>query len=312
MKINITINSGDSTSNSERPTNVPKNSKFVLTSLEIAFNRIFAVLLVLSIIPYILTNFLTPTIIIYIAFVFFLWFGKKHHPFVNFIFLIIALIVYFAPMETLGWGLFRYLKEFRFNGFDFLNIDSIYCIAPLIFVSFSVKNVLSNIFTYFKTSTVSHNAFLISLVIVLVTLLVYPFLDSVKLRDQSFPPQGTGDLSIIVIRQTLTFIDQYHKEDGFISRFDSSTKTYIYRLRLIDPLNKDLQFTKVETDGEIINFTTDSRVKCLNCQKDMGDPYSLVFPAGKYIDFIVTSGQLIREIIFTEPGDKMDEFVFWK
>ncbi|MCJ7727380.1 MAG: hypothetical protein MUO96_01905 [Actinobacteria bacterium] len=312
MKISSTFNSGDSTSNSEKSTNVPKNSKFALTPLEIAFNRLFAVLLILSIIPYFLTNFLTPTIIIYIAFVFFLWFGKKHHPFANIIFFIIALSIYFIPMEAIGWGLFRMLKEFRFNGFDFLNIDLICFIAPLIFISFSVKNVLSNVSAYFKTSTVSRNVFFISLFIVLVTLLAYPFLDSVKLRDQSFPAQGTGDLSIIVIRQTLTFIDRYNKEDGFTSRFDTSTKKYIYRLRLLEPLNKDLQFTKVETDGEKINFTTDSRVNCLNCQKDVGDPYGLVFPAGKDIDFIITSDQLIKVVKFTEPGDKVAEFVFWK
>ena len=307
MDINISINT------KAVPEKISQDkNQLSLTTLEIALNRLFAILLVLSIVPYLLTNFLTPTIIIYIVFVFFLWFGKKHHPFANIIFFIIALNVYFIPMESIGWGLFRYLKEFRFNGFDFLNIDLICFIAPLIFISFSVKNVLSNIFAYFKTSTVSRNAYLISLVIVLVTLVAYPFLDSVKLRDQSFPAQGTGDLSIIVLRQTLTFIDRYHKEDGFTSRFDSSTKKYIYRLRLIKPLDKDLQFTKVETDGEKINFITDNRVECSNCQKDISDPFGLVFPAGKDIDFIITSDQLIKAIKFTEPGDKVADFVFWK
>ncbi|MCX6816335.1 MAG: hypothetical protein NTZ93_00445, partial [Candidatus Beckwithbacteria bacterium] len=71
-------------------------------------------------------------------------------------------------------------------------------------------------------------------------------------------------------------------------------------------------FTKVETDGEKINFTTDNRVKCLNCQKGISDPFSLVFPAGKEIDFIITSDQLIKSITFTEPEDKVAEFVFWK
>lgn len=311
MNINISINTN------KNPTAISSNvsqdkNQFSLTPLEIVFNRFFAVLLILSIIPYFLTNFLTPTIIIYIAFVFFLWFSKKHHPFANIIFFIIALGIYFIPMEAIGWGVFRYLKEFRFNGFDFLNIDLICFIAPLIFVSFSVKNVLSNISAYFKTSTVSRNAFLISLVIVLATLLVYPFLDSVKLRDQSFPAQGTGDLSIIVIRQSLTFIDRYHKNDGFTSRFDSSTKKYIYRLRLLEPLNKDLQFKKVEADGEKINFITDNRIECSNCQKDISDPFGLVFPANKDIDFIITSDHLIKVINFTEPGDKVAEFVFWK
>ena len=287
-------------------------NQFSLAPLEIVLNRLFAVLLVLSIIPYILTNFLTPTIIIYIVFVFFLCFSKKHHLFANIIFFIIALVIYFIPMESIGWGLFRYLKEFRFSGFDFLNIDLICFIAPLIFVSFSVKNVLSNISAYFKNSTVSRNVFFIPLVIILVTLLAYPFLDSVKLRDQSFPAQGTGDLSIIVIRQSLTFIDRYHKNDGFTSRFDTSTKKYIYRLQLLEPLSKDIQFTKIETDGEKINFSTDSQIECLNCQKDIGDPYGLVFPANKDINFVITSDQLIKAINFTEAGNKMDEFVFWK
>ena len=314
MKISSTFNSGDSTSNSEKSTNVPKNSKFALTPLEVAFNRLFAVLLVLTTIPLLLNIRTLPTIVIFIVFACFLLFGKKYRLFVNIIFLIFALGVYFIHFTLIDWGLFRYLKEFRLGGFDFLNIDSIFCIAPLIFISFSVRNFLGNILAYFKTSKVSRNVYyFISLFIVLATLLAYPFLDSVKLRDQSFPPaQGTGDLSVIVIRQTLTFIDRYHKEDGFTSRFDSSTKKYIYRLRLLESLNKDLQFTKVETDGEKINFTTDGRVKCLNCQKNTGDPYSLVFPAGKDIDFIITSDQLIRVIKFTEPGDKVAEFVFWK
>ena len=302
------------TSNLGNSTSVPEKSKFALTRLEIVFNRIFAVLLVLSIYLFFLTNFLTPVIIIYIVFAIFLWFSKKYHLFANILFFIIALGIYFInpPWDQLGLGLFRYLKEFRFNGFDFLNFGSLHFIAPLIFVSFSVKNILSNIFAYLKASTVSRNIYFISLFIVLATLLVYPFLDSVKLRDQSFPAQGTGDLSIVVIRQTLTFIDRYNKEEGFTSRFDTSTKKYIYRLRLLEPLNKDLQFTKVETDGEKINFTTDGRVKCLNCQKDVGDPYGLVFPAGKDIDFIITSDQLIKVVKFTEPGDKVAEFVFWK
>ncbi len=177
---------------------------------------------------------------------------------------------------------------------------------------FNPNNDLGNIFAYFKAGTVSRNVYYISLVIILVTLLIYPLLDSVKLRDQSFPAQGTGDLSIIVLRQTLTFIDRYHKEAGFTSRFDTLTKKYIYRLRLLEPLKKDLQFNKVEADGEKINFTTDNRVKCLNCEKDVNNPYGLVFPANKDIDFIITSDQLIKAINFTEPGDKMAEFVFWK
>lgn len=277
-------------------------------------NRLFAVLLVLFLIPYILTNFLTPIIIIYIVFAIFLWFSKKYHLFANILFFIIALGIYFInpPLDQLGLGLFRYLKEFRFNGFDFLNFRSLLFLSPLIFVSFSVKNILSNIFAYFKASVVSRKVYFISLVITLVTLSVYPLLDSIKLRDQSFPAQGTGDLSIVVTRQTLAFIDRYHKQDGFTSRFDTSTNKYVYRLRLIEPLNKDLQFKKVEADDEIINFTTDSRVECLNCQKDMGDSFGLVFPANKDINFIITSDHLIKILNFTELEDKVTKFVFWK
>ena len=283
-------------------------------SINIINNRLFAILLVLSISLFFLTNFLTPIIIVYVVFAIFLWFSKKYHLFANILFFIIALGIYFInpPLDQLGLGLFRYLKEFRFNGFDFLNFGSLHFIAPLIFVSFSVKNILSNIFAYFKASIVIRKVYFISLFIVLATLLVYPLLDSVKLRDQSFPAQGTGDLSIVVTRQTLTFIDRYNKEDGFTSRFDTSTNKYVYRLRLIEPLNKDLQFKKVEADDEIINFTTDSRVECLNCQKDISDPFSLVFPANKDIDFIITSDHLIKILNFTELEDKVTKFVFWK
>jgi len=298
----------------EKPTSTPENSKFALTPLEIVLNRLFAVLLFLSTYLFFLTNFLTPIIIIYIVFAIFLWFSKKYHLFVNILFFIIALGIYFItpPWDQLGLGLFRYLKEFRFNGFDFLNFGSLHFIAPLIFVSFSVKNILSNISAYFKTDTVACSVFFISLVVILVTLLAYPFLDSVKLNDQSFPLKGNGDLGWIVTRQTLTFIDQHHKEDGFTSRFDPTTKKYIYRLHLIKPLDQNLQFIKVETDGQKINFISNNWITCLNCQKDVGEPYSLVFPASKDIDFIITSDQLIKVIKFTESGDRVAEFVFWK
>jgi len=39
-------------------------------------------------------------------------------------------------------------------------------------------------------------------------------------------------------------------------------------LYLKDPLDESTEFIAVETNGEKINFTTDSRVKCLNCQKN--------------------------------------------
>lgn len=98
MKISSIFNSGDSTSNSEKSTNVSKNSKFALTPLEIAFNRLFAVLLFLTTIPLFLNIFTIPTTVIFIAFAFFLLFSKKYRMFVNIIFLILALGVYFIVL----------------------------------------------------------------------------------------------------------------------------------------------------------------------------------------------------------------------
>lgn len=279
------------------------------TLLEIVFNRIFAVLLVLITIPFFLNILTLPTIILFWIFGVFLFFSKKYHLTANIIFFIFALGVYFVPLP-IGWGWFSQLKELRLNNFNF-NIFLPFFIAPLVYISFSVRNLIGNIFAYFKTSLSRNVFYLISLFVVLATLVVYPFLDPIRLRGQSLPAQGGGDLGTVVLWQTLTFIDQYHKEEGFTARFDSSTKKYIYRLHLIKPLDSGLQFTKIETDGEKINFITDGRIQCLSCQK-VGDSYGLVFPAGKDIDFIITSNQLIKIIKFSEPGDKADEFVFWK
>jgi len=294
------------------PDNVSQdNNQRSLTTLEIVFNRLFAILLILTTIPFFLNILTLPTIIFFGIFAIFLFFSKKYHLFANIIFLIIAAGVYFAPLP-IGWGWFQQLKELRLGGFNF-NISPLFFVAPLIYISFSVRNVLGNILAYFKIGIASRNVYyLISLFIVLTTLVAYPIFDSVRLRSQSLGAQGSGDLGLIVLRQTLTFIDQYHKEDGFTARFDPSTKKYIYRLHLIKPLDQNLQFTKVETDGDKINFITDSRVTCLGCQRNINTPNGLIFPAGKDIDFIITSDQLIKIIKFIEMGDKPDEFVFWK
>lgn len=290
---------------------VPQDkNQFSLTTLEIVFNRIFAGLLILVTIPFFLNILTLPTIILFTVFGIFLFFSKKYYLFANIIFFIFALGVYFIPLP-IGWGWFSQLKELRLNSFNF-NIYPPFFIAPLIYISFSVRNVLGNIFAYFKTNVSRNIFYLISLFVVFTTLVAYPFLDPFRLRDQSLGAQGNGDLGMIVLRQTLTFIDQYHKEDGFTAKFEPSTKKYIYRLRLIKPLDQDLQFTKIETDSDKINFTNDSRVTCLGCQKNMNNPNSLIFPAGKDIDFIITSDLLIKVIKFTEMGDKVDEFVFWK
>jgi hypothetical protein len=288
-------------------------NQFPLTVLEIAFNRLFAVLLVLSSLPLLLNIFTLPTVIIFIVFALFLWFGKKYHLFANIVFLIFALGVYFIQIPPIGWGLFRGLKELRLGGFDF-NFPSLFFIPLLIFISFSVRNVVGNILAHFKTNTDSRKVYLISLIIVSVTLLAYPFFDPVRLRDRTRNVNTAvgGDLPLVYTRQSLTFMDRYNMAGNFTSKFVSSSKKYIYHLQLLEPLAKNIQFTKVETDGEKINFVADSRVECLNCQKDANDPYGLVFPAGKAIDFIIESDRLIKTITFIESGDKAADFVFWK
>lgn len=299
------------TATSTQPISIP--DRFSLTKTEVIFNRFFAVLLVLLTLPLLLNIFTIPTVVLFITFSLFLWFSKKYHLFVNIIFLIFALGVYFVPITPIAWGFFRALKEYRLSGFIFV-FSALFLIPQLIFISFSVRNVLGNLLSYSNLGVSPRRNFLfvVSLLVVVATVLAYPLFDTVKLRNQSFPAQGNGDLGGIVLRQSLTFIDQYHQEDGFTSRIDPFTKKYIYRLRLIKPLTNDIQFTKIEADNEKINFITDSRVMCLDCQKDTGNPYGLIFPAGKNIDFIITSDQLIRVIVFTESGDKIDEFVFWE
>ena len=290
-------------------------NQLLLTPLEITFNRLFAILLILTSMPLLLNMLTLLTIIIFTIFAIFLWFGKKYRLFANIIFLIFALGIYFIPIPPIAWGVFRTLKGLRLGGFDFLKIDSIFCIAPLIFVTFAVKNVLGNIFAYFKTSTVWRNVyFMTSLFIVFATLLAYPFLDNVRLSERAVEDDsGDNKLSFILTKQEL-------KHDGgstslsrdYTARFDPVSNKYVYRLYLEDPLSESIAFTAVETDGEKINFLTDNRVKCLNCQKNTGDPFGLVFPASNDIDFIISSDQLIKAIKFTESGDKVAEFVFWK
>ena len=287
--------------------------RLALTKLEVVFNRIFAVLLVFTTIPYILNILSLPTIIIYVIFAIFLWSGKKYRLFRNIIFLIFALGIYFVPIPPITWGFFRALKEFRLMDFVF-SFPILFLIPQLIFISFSGRNFLGNIFAYFKIN-VSRNVFyLVSLLIVFAITLAYPLLDSVKLRDRTMNVNTAvgGDFPLIYTQQSLTFIDRYHMAGDFRAKFDPSSKKYIYHLQLLKPLDKAIQFTKVETDNEKINFTTDRQMRCLNCEKDTSNPYGLIFPAGKDIDFIITNDQLIKAIRFTEPGDKEAEFVFWK
>jgi hypothetical protein len=279
---------------------------------EIASNKFFAVLLVLLSLPLLLNIITLPTVIIFITFGLFLWYGKNYHPFVNIIFLIIALGVYFVPIPPIGWGFYRSLKEFRVLGLNY-NFGLIFYVAPLVFVSLSFRNILGNILAYFNNGTLRRTSFyLVSFGVIMVVLLAFPIFDKVRLRSQAVISNGTGDLSTIVLRQSLTFVDRYQKEDGFTAALDLSTNKYRYRLHLVRPLEIDIQFVRVETDGEKINFITDNRVVCVNCQKSLKDPFALVFPANKDIDFIFTSDRMIGAIYFTELGGKVDEFMFWK
>ena len=153
-------------------------------------------------------------------------------------------------------------------------------------MSLSVRNVIGNIFAYF---TNSRKVFFISLFMVFVTVVSYPFLDKIRLRHRTENVNTAvgGDLSNVYTRQSPTFLDRYTMAGDFTADFDSLSKKYIYHLRLDEPLSKDIQFTKVEADDKKINFITDSWVKCLNCQKNILNPYGLVFPSGKNIDFII-------------------------
>src|SRR3989339_61048 len=300
--------------NSEKPAGAPEKSKLALAKLEIVFNRLFAVLLVLFAIPLFLNIYTLPTIVICTVFACFLLFGKKYRPFAIIIFLIFAAGIYFFPITPIGWGLYHNLKESRLDGFNFYTISTLFGLAPLIFVTLAVRNVLGNILAYFKTNTVWRNVYyLISLFIVLVALLAYPLFDSVKLRERAMEDGGGNKLSFVLTKQEL-------KHDGsstalsrdYIARFDPASNKYVYRLYLEDPLAEYIAFTAVETDGEKINFITDGRAECLNCKKDKSNPYGLVFPTGKNIDFIIISDRLIKNIKFTETGDKAADFFFWK
>ncbi len=177
-----------------------------------------------------------------------------------------------------------------------------------------VRNLLGNIFVYFKNATIPRNTFyLASLFVVFAAVIGYPLLDSVKLRDRTMNVNTAvgGELPNVYTKQSLTFLDRYHMAGDFTSKFDASSHKYIYHLQLQEPLKKEIRFTKVEIDDEKINFAIDNRIKCSNCQKDAGN-FGLIFPAGKDIDFAVTSDRLIMVITFTEPGDNEAEFVFWK
>jgi len=127
-------------------------NKFKLTSLEIVFNRLFAIVLVLATVPLLLNILNIPTMVLFTLFSIFLFSSKKYHPFVNTIFLILASGVYFLPLP-IDWGLFLGLREFRFNGYVFNPIIIYFYLSPFLFVSLSIRNILGNILSCFNLKT---------------------------------------------------------------------------------------------------------------------------------------------------------------
>lgn len=252
-------------------------------------------------------------------FALFLLFSKKYHLSINIIFLLFALGVYFVPLP-IDWGLFLSLKEFRFNGFVFHQIIFFFYLAPLIFVSLAVRNVIGSILCFFKLSAPQrHLLYFVSLLGVTAIVLAYPLVDSYKLRNRAMETDaGDSKLSYFLTKQEMKIkpgasgASSSALSRDYIARFDSTSNKYIYRLNLVDPLSESITFTAVKIDDEKVNFQTDQRVECLNCQKVVGDPYSLIFPVGKDIDFIITSDDFVNQIEFTELGDKIATFVFWR
>jgi hypothetical protein len=144
------------------------------------------------------------------------------------------------------------------------------------------------------------------------TILAYPLLSGVKLRSKPANMPITGRLSEVYTRQSLTFLDKYNMAGFFTAKFDTNTGKYVYNLQLKEPLNEEIQFKRVQIDNEQINFFTDNQVMCINCQKVSTEPNRLIFPAGHGVDLTITNYQLIKVIKFTEPDDKITEFVFWQ
>ncbi len=257
--------------------------------------------------------------VLFAIFALFLFFSKKYHLFINIIFLLFALGVYFVPIP-IDWGLFLGLKEIRFNGFIFHPIILFFYLAPLIFVSLAVRNILSNIFAYFKPSENSRNTFyFISLISLIIIVLVYPLVDSIKLRNRAMEDdEGNSKLSYFLTKQEMEIKPGKSGSSSsalsrdYTARFDPVSQKYIYRLNLVDPLTESITFTTIKTDGEKINFVNDQRIVCASCQINNNDPNSLVFPVNKSVDFIISSNRFIKTIEFVELQDKIAKFIFWK
>jgi hypothetical protein len=314
MRINFTLEPESQNPPPGQEISSPENSKSSLAPLEVSLNRTLAILLIFATIPFVLNILTIPTIILFVAFSVLLLTSKKYHPTANTIFFIFALGVYFISLP-IGWGLYSMLRVIRINGSSGSIVSSLFSIAPLIFVTLAIRNAIGNILTNIKHSVAQKNTiFIVSLIIVLAILLAPPFLSSIKLRARALQDDdGSSKLSYILTKQEMARSGgstAYSRD--YTARFDPISNKYIYRLLLEEPLVEPLQFTAVRTDGERINFSTDNRIGCSNCQKETDNPYAIVFPSGKNIDFIITSEQFIQTINFSQADGKISHFIFWK
>lgn len=291
--------------------------KRLLTRGELMANRFLAVLLFISSLVLWLNPLNLPTIIIFGLFALFLFFAKRYHIVINIIFLLFALGVYLVPLP-IAWGLFLSLRELRWE--VTVPIKMLFCLAPFLFVSLAVRNFLGNILLFFRPSLAWRNRlFSIFLLSIMVIILTYPLLTPQKLRQRAMErTTGSSTLSSVITKQELKLEPGESAHSSVLARkyftadYNSISGKYFYHLFLTDPLVNPIVFTMVKADGEKINFKTDPRVECSDCQTDSSEPYSLIFPAGQGVDFNLSSDQFVKSIEFTETGGSVVEFVFWK
>jgi hypothetical protein len=291
----------------------------LLTRTELVSNRFLAVLLILST-PLLLFNIFTiPTVVIFAIFALFLFFSKRYHSAINVFFLLIAVGVYLLPLP-IGWGLFLGLREWRMGGFIFHPIIIFFYLSPFLFICLALRNLFGSILLFFKPSTVWRNRlYFIFLAVIMITILAYPLLSSFKLRHKAMEDSaGNSALSMAIMKQELKVevgkgaSATAMARKSYTAIFNSAINKYIYRLNLTDPLENELVFTAIKTDGEKINFITDPRVECLSCQTNNSDPYSLVFPAGQGVDFTISSDEFIKTIEFIDFKENVIKFIFWQ
>lgn len=304
---------------SENINQSPMDNK-ILTGLEVAINRFFsAILFFLAPLMLYLNILVIPSVVIFLAFALFLFFQKKRHPLVNFFFFVLALGVYFIPLP-IGWGLFLSLREYKFSGYVYNHAIVLWLAVRLIFVSLAAKNIMGDIASLSKPNEQMRNLlYFFSLIIILAITLIYPLSADYKLRDKAMQGGGNGKLSLVITKQESVITEPGKSGQStslarkfFTARYDTAAKKYIYRLNLPYPLDETIVFSSVKTDEKEINFVTDQNIECSHCQINKSSPKGIIFPAGQNIDFIISSDEFIKTIIFTELEGNIEDFIFWK